>query len=307
MAYPYSVPMTPKRSTRRDWLVKVFPYGWLTVAMWLARLVLVAWAIFALFPLYWGIVTSLKPPNEVATLPPSLLVTNPSLENYRRFFQGSGVSNAPVMRWFLNSIIVTGSVTLGTLLLASLAGYSFARKRFAGRDTIFWLLIATMLIPEWSTIVPTYVLTYRLDLFDTYWALILPGLASPFAVFLVRQFMLTLPEEIFQAAKVDGAGEIQLWYNIALPLSKPVLGTLGVFVLVGSWNQFLWPLLVLNKSQMFTLLVGAASLTNQIQGAGPAYGISMAVAVSMSVVPVVTFLIMQRQLIRGLTVGGIKG
>lgn len=302
-----AISMSPKRKSRPNYLQKLFPDGWLTVGMWLLRLILVAWALFSLFPLYWGLITSLKPPSEVATLPPSLVLTTPSIENYQRFFQGVGVSNAPVMRWFLNSIIVTGSTTLGTLLLASLAGYSFARKQFWGRDVIFWALIASMLIPEWSTIVPTYVLVYRLDMFDTYWALILPGLASPFAVFLVRQFMLTLPEEIFQAAKVDGAGELALWYKIALPLSKPVLGTLGIFVLVASWNQFLWPLLVINKSQMYTLLVGASSLTTQIQGAGPTYGISMAVAVTMSIVPVVAFLIMQRQLIRGLTVGGVKG
>jgi multiple sugar transport system permease protein len=307
MASSYSVEMRPKQAPRRDLRQQLLPEGWLTVVHWVLRLVLVAWALFALFPLYWGLLTSFKAPQDVATLPPSIVITRPSVENYRLFFQGVGISNAPVGRWFINSVLVTTATTLGTLLLASLAGYSFARKRFWGRDAIFWALIATMLIPEWSTIVPTYVLAHWLDMFDTYWVLILPGLASPFAVFLVRQFMLTLPEEIFQAAKVDGAGELQLWYRIALPLSKPVLGTLGVFVLVGSWNQFLWPLLVLNKSQMFTLLVGASTITTQIQGAGPSYGIAMAVAVIMSVVPVVAFLIMQRQLIRGLTIGGVKG
>ncbi len=307
MASTYPVPISPKQPARQDWRIKLLPHGWWTVALWFSRLLLVAWALFSLFPLYWGLITSFKAPQDVATLPPSLIINNPSLENYRLFLRGVGVSNAPVLRWFLNSLIVTGSTTLGTLLLASLAGYSFARKQFWGRDLIFWTLIGTMLIPEWSTIVPTYVLAYRLDMFDTYWALILPSLASPFAVFLVRQFMLSLPEEIFQAAKVDGAGELKLWYNIALPLSKPVLGTLGIFVLVSSWNQFLWPLLVLNKSTMFTLLIGASSITTQIQGTGPDYGISMAVAVSMSIVPVVAFLVMQRQLIRGLTIGGVKG
>lgn len=299
------VKMAPVSRPRR-W-VRLLPEGWLSVGRWLALLLLIGWAVFSLFPLYWGISTSLKPPEDVATIPPSFVIRRLSVENYRRFLLGVGVANAPVMRWLFNSCLVTAATTLGTLLLASLAGYSFARKRFWGRDLIFWSLIGTMLIPEWSVIVPTYVLTHQMDLHDTYWVLILPALASPFAVFLVRQFMLTLPEELFQAARVDGANELQLWYHIALPLSRPVLGTLGIFVLVGSWNQFLWPLLVLNKSHMFTLLVGASTIIYQIQDTGPNYGISMAVAVIMSVIPVTAFLIMQRQMIRGLTIGAIKG
>ena len=286
---------------------KLFPEGWFTAGRWLALFLLTAWAIFSLFPLYWGIITSLKAPKDVASIPPSLTITQPSLENYFRFVQGVGVANAPVIRWFFNSCLVTAATTIGALLFASLAGYSFARKRFWGRDLIFWSLIATMLIPQWSVIVPTYVLTYDLHMHDTYRVLILPGLASPFAVFLVRQFMVTLPEELFHAARVDGATEWQLWYHLALPLSRPVLGALGIFILVGSWNQFLWPLLVLNKSSMFTLLVGASTIIYQLQGTGPNYGISMAVAVLMSVVPVIGFLLMQRQMIEGLTIGALKG
>ncbi len=201
---------------------KLFPEGWFTAGRWLALFLLTAWAIFSLFPLYWGIITSLKAPKDVASIPPSLTITQPSLENYFRFVQGVGVANAPVIRWFFNSCLVTAATTIGALLFASLAGYSFARKRFWGRDLIFWSLIATMLIPQWSVIVPTYVLTYDLHMHDTYWVLILPGLASPFAVFLVRQFMVTLPEELFHAARVDGATEWQLWYHLALPLSRPV-------------------------------------------------------------------------------------
>lgn len=307
MASSPHVDLKPRGVYRPSLRRQLFPEGWLSFSRWVALVLLVCWAAFSLFPLYWAILTSFKAPADVAVLPPSFVIKQPSLENYFRFFRGIGISNAPVMRWLINSVFVTAVTTLGVLFLASMAGYSFARKRFWGRDLIFWSLIATMLIPQWSTIVPTYVLTLWMNLHDTYWVLILPGLASPFAVFLVRQFMLTLPDELFQAAKVDGAGELQLWYHIALPLSKPVLGTLGVFVLVGSWNSFLWPLLVLNKSQMFTLLVGASTIIYQIQGGGPSYGIAMAVAVIMSIVPIVAFLIMQRQLIRGLTIGAVKG
>lgn len=288
-------------------LNRMLPEGWMSIMRLVLLFMLIAWAIFSLFPLYWALITSLKPPDQVASVPPSFVVTKPSLENYRRFLQGVGLSNAPVGRWFFNSVFVTAATVAGTLLVASLAGYGFARKKFWGRDVVFWLLVFSMMIPYWSTIVPAFVLTARWRMHDTYWVLILPGLASPFAVFLTRQFMVTLPEEIFQAAKVDGANEFQLWRHIAIPLSRPVLGTLAVFTLVGSWNQFLWPLLVLNKVNMFNLLVGATNLMYFIRGSGPDYGIAMAVAVIMSLAPVSAFLIMQRQMIRGLTIGGLKG
>lgn len=146
-----------------------------------------------------------------------------------------------------------------------------------------------------------------MGLHDTYWALILPGLASPFALFLFRQFAMTLPEELFQAARIDGAHELQLWWLITLPLSKPVLATLAIFTFVTHWNDFLWPLLVLNKPQIYTMPVGVSIIMYQIQGAGPSYGISMSAAILMSVLPIVAFLLMQRQMIQGITVGSLKG
>jgi multiple sugar transport system permease protein len=290
-----------------SFMKRLFPDGWGSVVRYLLILVLIAWAAFSLFPIYWAFITSFKPPDDVASLPPKVYLTEVSLYSYRSLFEGVGVANANVGRWFLNSCVVTGGTMIGTLLLASLAGYSFAKKEYPGRDTLFWMLIATMLIPGWATLVPQYLFTRRLGLHDTFWVLILPGLASPFAVFLVRQFMITLPTELFQAARVDGASEFGLWYRIALPLSRPVLGTLGVFTLVSSWNQFLWPMLVLNKNERFTLLVGASTIMYQFQDRGPTYGVSMAVAVLMSAVPVITFLALQRQMVRGLTIGALKG
>jgi multiple sugar transport system permease protein len=285
----------------------MFPDGWASAFRVFLIALLTAWAVFSLFPIYWAIITSFKPPDQVASLPPKVYITEVSLYNYEALFTGIGVADAQVGRWFLNSCIVTAGTVVGTIMLASLAGYAFAKKQFWGRDTMFWMLIATMLIPGWAVLVPQFLITMDMGLHDTYWVLILPGLASPFAVFLVRQFMITLPTELFQAARVDGASEFQLWSRIALPLSRPVLGTLAVFTLVASWNQFLWPLLVLNKNRMFTLLVGASTIMYQFQDRGPTYGISMAVAVLMSAVPGITFLILQRQMIRGLTIGALKG
>ena len=184
---------------------------------------------------------------------------------------------------------------------------SFARKRFPGRDKLFWLIISTMLVPAWSTIIASYVLTLKLGMHDTYWALILPGLASPFALFLFRQFAVTLPDELFQAARIDGAHELQLWWMITLPLSRPVLATLAIFTFTYHWNDFLWPLLVLNRPQIYTMPVGVSIIMFQLKGTGPAYGIGMSAAILMSVLPIVAFLLMQRQMIQGITIGSLKG
>ncbi len=164
-----------------------------------------------------------------------------------------------------------------------------------------------MLVPAWSTIIASYVLTLKLGMHDTYWALILPGLASPFALFLFRQFAVTLPDELFQAARIDGAHELQLWWMITLPLSRPVLATLAIFTFTYHWNDFLWPLLVLNRPQIYTMPVGVSIIMFQLKGTGPAYGIGMSAAILMSVLPIVAFLLMQRQMIQGITIGSLKG
>lgn len=288
-------------------LAGLFPEGSASAWRYLALLLVTALALLSLFPLYWAVITSLKPPQDVATVPPSLVLTQPSLMNYMNLIRGTGVANAPVLRWFFNSVFTSVVSTIGVVLLASLAGYSFARKHFPFRDQLFWLIISTILVPGWSTIIATYVLTLKLGLHDTYWALILPGLASPFALFLFRQFAVTLPEELFQAAKIDGASELQLWWRITLPLSRPVLATLAIFTFVGHWNDFLWPLLVLNKQNIYTLPVGVSIIMYQIQGAGPSYGIGMAAAILMSVLPILAFLAMQKQMIEGITIGSLKG
>jgi len=293
-------------STARFWN-RILPEGGASLLRYFALLAIILLAVVSLFPLYWAVITSFKDPQDVATVPPSLVLTRPSLDNYIDLIRGTGVANAPVGRWLLNSAVTSIVSTIGVVLMASLAGYSFARKKFPFRDQIFWLVISTMLVPGWSTIIALYVLTLNLGLHDTYWALILPGLASPFAVFLFRQFAITLPEELFQAAKIDGASEMQLWWRICLPLARPVIATLAIFSFVGHWNDFLWPLLVLNKQQLYTLPVGVSIIMYQIQGAGPSYGIGMAAAVLMSLLPILAFLLMQRQMIEGITIGSVKG
>ncbi len=287
--------------------LKFLPDGMGSVTRYIALLMVIILAIVALFPLYFALVTSFRLPEDVGTVPPKLGFSTPSVENYMTFFRGAGASGSPVSRWFLNSLIVTVASTIAVPFLASLAGYAFARKRFPGRDLIFWSILVTMLVPGWSTIIASYVWTLKLGMHDTYWGLILPGMASAFSVFLFRQFAVTLPEELFQAAKIDGASEWQAYTNVLLPLSRPVLAALAMFVLVDSWNEFLWPLLIINKQAMYTVPVGVNLIMYQIKGAGPDYGIGMAAAVVLSVVPVVGFLLVQRQMIEGLTVGALKG
>jgi len=286
---------------------RFFPEGKGSLVRYLALLGVVVLAIISLFPTYWAVITSFKLPKDVATIPPSFVLTRPSLGNYKDLFAGTGVVNAPVGRWFGNSVIVSVSATVGALFVTSLAGYTFARLEFPGRGIMFAATIATMLVPAWSTIIATYALTKQMGLHDTLWALILLGIPSPFGVFLFRQFALTLPDELFQAARIDGASEVGLWWRIAMPLCRPVIATLGIFNLVWNWNDFLWPLLVLNKIQLFTVPVGVNLLMYQIRQGGPMYGIGMAAAILMSALPIIGFILMQRQMIKGITLGGIKG
>jgi multiple sugar transport system permease protein len=303
-----SAPVSPREpSYLQQVRYLFFPDGLGSLARYLALLIVLALAVVALFPLYFALVTSFRMPRDIATVPPKLGWSTPSIFNYLSLFRGVGATGAPVTRWFFNSFVVTLASTVGVVLVAALAGYAFARKRFPGRNIIFWAILTTMLVPGWSTIIASYVLTLEMGLHDTYWGLILPGLASPFAVFLFRQFALTLPDELFQAAKIDGASELQIFSHVLLPLSRPVLAALAMFVLVDSWNEFLWPLLILNKQQLYTVPVGVNLLMYQIQGQGPDYGIGMAAAVVMSLLPIAGFLLVQRQMIEGLTVGALKG
>lgn len=287
-------PSTARRARRR-WA--------LSVGQSLALIGLIVWTIILLFPAYWMVITAFKGPSEVQAIPPSFWVKAPTLDNFTQLFD----SNQPIARWLWNSAVVSVGATVGVLVVCSLAGYSFARKRFRGRDTIFWALIATMLIPGWTTLVPLYVWTRMLDLHNTYWVLILPGMASPFAVFLCRQFIVTLPGELFDAARVDGCSELGLWARIVLPLSKPVLAVLGIFTFIAHWNDFLWPLVVIDRPEMFTIQVGVVTLQAFIEGAGPQYGLIMATALVLSLPPIVAFLVMQRYLVQGLTIGALKG
>ena len=265
-----------------------------------AYIVASAFALVSLFPLYWMVTTAIKPPTAVMSLPPEWIPTSFTLNNFREAF-----ANNPVLRWTLNSIIVAGSVTAFQLIFATMAGYGFAKKDFPGKEVLFWLYISSMMVPSFAIIIPLFTLMADYGLVDSYLGLIAPGLSAPFGVFLMRQFVQTLPTELIDAAKIDGCGELRIFWDIILPLAKPGLAVLGIFVFMGQWSAFLWPLIITNSNDMRTLMVGFALLANRELRVN--YGAMMAAATYMALPMLVVFFAFQRYFLRGITIGGIKG
>jgi multiple sugar transport system permease protein len=266
----------------------------------IAYIVLTSWAVVSVFPLYWMVTTALKPPTVVMSLPPEWIPTSVSLNNFREAF-----ANSPVARWTFNSLLMALSVTLFQLLFATMAGYGFAKKKFPGREVLFWVYVSSMMIPGFAMIIPLFTLMTRLGLVNSYLGLIAPGLSAPFGVFLMRQFIQTLPTELIEAATIDGCSEIRVFTDIILPLSKPGLAVLGIFVFMGQWNAFLWPLIVINSSEMMPLTVGFALLSNRELRVN--YGALMAAGTYMALAQVIVFFAFQRYFVQGITVGSVKG
>lgn len=254
-------------------------------------------AILCFFPFYAMVVLSLKP-GAIVELPGSLLPWNLSLDAYAQVLSGQNL-----LMWLFNTTVYSVVSVVAVLFLSALAGYAFAKKRFAGKEVMFWSFLAMVMVPFHVTLIPTFILMANLGGVNTYWGLILPTLANAQAVFLMRQFIQGLPDELFEAAKIDGAGEFRIFLTIVLPLSKPILATLGIFVFLWHWNDFLWPLIVAKANDMWTLTVGIASLQQQ--------NVPMATMLAGSVVALVpiffAYLVAQRYVQEGLTSGGVKG
>ncbi len=264
-------------------------------------LVLTVAGILVVMPLLWMFSTSLRPIAESLQLPPAWLPTDWRFENYREPFD----SNVPFLQLFLNSTQITVSVTVGQLITCSLAGYAFARLRFPGRDIIFLLLLASLMVPGQVTIIPIYLSMVSWGLMDNPLAIILPGLISVFGVFLMRQFFKTMPQELLDAARVDGAGQLRVFLQIAVPLSGASLATLAIITFNAIWNSYFNALIFLKSWDKMTLPQGIAMLTGYM-GAGNA-SVVMA-AVTMAILPVlIVFIIAQRWIIEALTRTGIKG
>lgn len=257
------------------------------------------WALIGIFPLYWALNTSLKGATSVISTPPDWVPWPITFESWANLF-----AQPDIWRWLFNSVFVAGAVTAGTILFCGMAGYAFAKGQFAGRKQLFAAAILLMMVSSQVLIVPLFILLRNVGMLDTYWGLILPALAAPFGVFLAKQFMETLPDEVFDAARVDGCSEIGLCFRLAMPMARPVLAIIGVFAFLGNWNEYLFPLIITSSNDMRTLPVGLSLLQNQFS---LDYGLVMAAAVFTTIPPLVLFLVMQRSLVAGLTIGAVKG
>ena len=256
-------------------------------------------AVLSLAPLAWMLSVSFMARGEASHFPPPLLPATPTLDNYRELFQRTGIG-----RNFANSLLVAGAITLLSLLVNTLAGYAFAKLRFRGRERIFQLLLAALVVPAQVAMLPLFLLMKQLGLVNTYWGVIIPGLASVFGIFLVRQYARSIPDELIEAARIDGAGELRIFFQVVLPMLKPVLVTLAIFTFMGAWNDFMWPLIVLTDQAHYTLPVALASLSREHV---MDVELMMAGAV-VTVLPVLLlFLLLQRYYIQGLLLGSVKG
>lgn len=254
-------------------------------------------AVLCFFPFYAMIVLSLKP-GAAVELPGSLVPWNFSIDAYTQVLSGQNM-----LRWVLNTLVYSLVSVVVVLFFSALAGYAFAKKRFFGKEAIFWSFLAMVMVPFHVTLIPMFIMMAKLGGVNTYWGLILPTLANAQAVFLMRQFITGLPDELFEAARIDGAGEFSIFVRIVLPLCKPMLATLGIFVFLWHWNDFLWPLIVARSGDMWTLTVGISSLQQQ--------NVPLSVMLAGSVVALtpifIAYLFAQRYVQEGVTSGGIKG
>jgi len=263
----------------------------------LRGLLLAAGSVLTIFPFYAMVVIALRPETAI-DFPSSLLPWNLDTSAFREVLAGQDM-----LRWTLNSVVYSVVSVVAVLVMASMAGYAFAKKRFPGREAMFWSFLAMVMVPYHVTLIPTFIVMAKLGGVDTYWGLILPSLANAQAVFLMRQFIKGLPDELFEAAKIDGAGEWRTFATIVLPLCKPVLATLGTFVFLWHWNDFLWPLIIGKSADMWTLTVGIASLRQQ--------QVPLSVVLAGSVVALVpifaAYAVAQRSFQEGVAQTGIKG
>jgi multiple sugar transport system permease protein len=261
-------------------------------------LALMSGAILMLGPLIWMVLAAFKTLPEILAYPPSIMPKSWALTNFRAVFD-----QADFVRYFLNSVIVAVITVAAVLLTSSLAGYAFAKFDFPGRAVLFGVVLATMMIPFQVRVIPLYAMASDLHLLNTYAGLVLPSLVDAFGIFLMRQYLQSIPSELIEVARVDGAGELRIFFRIVMPLAKPALSALAIFTLVTSWESFLWPLLVASTPDMYTLPLGlsqfAGKYLNRID-------LQMA-ASTLTVLPLlVAFLLMQRRFIEGMATSGMK-
>ena len=265
------------------------------VSLALMMLFVAAWLV----PFAWALDTSLKPEGETTIVPISWLSSHFNLDAY-----GKILAAGTIPRWYLNSLINSSVITVVTVVLASLAAYAFSQIRFHGRGLLFWLIMAGIMVPAQILIVPLFTMMNDWNLIDTYWGVILPQLASPIGVFVFKQFFDGIPHELDDAAVIDGCSRVRIYWQVWMPLAKSATAAVAIFTFVWSWNNFLWPLIVIESTEMMPLTVGLGTVLSSF---GLQYAQIMASAVLSAVPILVVFAIFQRQIVQGIAGSGIKG
>ena len=256
-------------------------------------------ALAALLPLYWLLTGSVKAPDALMKVPPEIVPRDVTFAHLQNLFEVT-----PAARWLLNSLLIAGITTTSNVILCSMAGYGFAKMTFPGRRTLFWICLCTMMVPAQVTVIPLFLMVRGMGLIDTYAGIVLPSLATAFGIFLMKQFIQSMPDSMIEAARIDGSSEFMIFWRIIFPLSKPAVAVLAILTFTSSWNSFLWPLLVAVDDHLWTLPVGIASLNDNFF---KDYGMTMAGAAVAAVPMIVLFLFLQRYFLKGLTVGAVKG
>jgi ABC-type glycerol-3-phosphate transport system permease component len=276
---------------------KTHAFQWKQLLLWL---VLGVGSVMMVGPFYWSVATSFKPQSEIAVFPPTWFPQNPTLEHWISL---ANLRMGSFPLFFRNSIFVSTTVTILILFTSSITGYVFAKLNFRGRDKIFIAVLAMMMVPFSITLIPSYALMVDFKWIDTYWALIVPILFNPFGIFLMRQFMHTIPDELLDAARIDGASEIQIFFRIIVPLSKSGLSALAIFEFITQWDSFLWPLVILQDVDKFTIPLGLA----QFRGLTGVQVGPLCAAATAAVLPVlIVYFIAQRSFIEGITLSGMR-
>lgn len=278
-------------------------------------------ALLMIIPYYWMVIGAFKSLPELQAVPPSFVIEEPTWDNFyneewvpniiqeqqvRGLFQRYTETPGGFMRYYGNSTLIAVVNTILGLLVASLAAFVLAKHRFPGRQFLFILILASMMIPWQVTLIPSFMLVRDLNWLDSYWALIIPALPRAFTLFFLRQYMLSIPDELVDAARVDGASELRIWWQIILPLIIPALVAMGLFMFIGEWNNLVWPLVVLQSEAMRTLPLVMAAMVNPF--APPIdQGLVMAAALIVSLPTLILFLAFQKQFVRGIALTGVKG
>jgi multiple sugar transport system permease protein len=264
---------------------------------WIVGIILTVGGFLISIPFIWMILSAFKTESEVMQIPPTFWPNEFTLENFVYLFE-----NMNFTIYLKNTIIIVLCSFIG-LFLNAMAGYGFAKFQFKGRDKLFYLVLATMMIPGQVTMIPVYLILNEMHLTNTMTGIVLPGLVGAFSIFLFRQFMSTIPDELLEAARLDGASEFRVFMQIVLPMSKPILAVQGILTFIGGWNSFLWPLIIANDESLYTLSVGLSLLKGQYGGN---FALQMAGSTFMVVPIIIIFMFFQKYIIEGYTLSGMK-